>query len=166
MKVKRKKSLGLEKAQLTLVKVIVATMMMVSMGTVMVATRMVEVMLEHMVLGVAMLEHMVLKVKHMVMEHMVLGTTIPPNIQVMEHLICNDVIWFADLLMMVATAQSTPLTAICLDVTTTYMVHGHHHPIQCHNQACMGMNNHLLHPHIHIRIWHPIRHMDNHFMVS
>jgi hypothetical protein len=41
------KRLGLKKAQITLVKVMVATTMMVAMG-------MVRVMLEYMVLGVAM----------------------------------------------------------------------------------------------------------------
>jgi hypothetical protein len=41
------KRLGLKKAQITLVKVMVATTMMVAMG-------MVQVMLEYMVLGVAM----------------------------------------------------------------------------------------------------------------
>lgn len=56
------------------VKVMVATMMtMIAMGTmemtVMVATRMVEVMLEHMVPRLAMLEHMALEVEHMVLEH-------------------------------------------------------------------------------------------------
>ncbi|PWZ32030.1 Long chain base biosynthesis protein 2a [Zea mays] len=53
---------------------------------------MVEVMMEHMVLEV---EHMVLE-----LEHMVVGAAMALKIQVMEHLIRNDVIQFADLLMM------------------------------------------------------------------
>ena len=63
-----RKTLRLKKAQLTLMKVMVATMMMVAMGTMettmMVATGMVEVMMEHMVLEV---EHMVLELEHMVL---------------------------------------------------------------------------------------------------
>jgi hypothetical protein len=101
-----RKTLRLKKAQLTLMKVMVATMMMVAMGTMetmmMVATRMVEVMMEHMVLEV---EHMVLE-----LEHMVVGAAMALKIQVMEHLIRNDVIQFADLLMMVPTVHSTSVT--------------------------------------------------------
>jgi hypothetical protein len=84
----------------------------------------------------------------MVLEHMVLGVAMPPEIQGMEHLIHNDVIWFVGLLMMVVIAQPTRVTIICLDVTNTYMVHGHHHLVQYHHRSCMGMDNHLLHPHM------------------
>jgi hypothetical protein len=89
----RKKSLTLKKA---IVKMMVATMVMVAMGmmemTVMVAMGMVEEMLEHIMLRVAMLEHMALE--HMVLENMGLGVAMPPKIQIMEHLIHNDVIRF------------------------------------------------------------------------
>jgi hypothetical protein len=125
----------------------------------MVATGMVEVMLEHMMLEVAILEHMTL-------EHMVLGLAMPPKIQVMEHLIHNDIIRFVDMLMMVVIVQRARVTTIRLDVTNTYIVYGHHHPVQYQYRSCMGMDNHLLNPHMYTRILHPIRHMDNHFMVS
>jgi hypothetical protein len=109
----REKSLTLKKA---VVKMMVATIPMEM--TVMVATGMVEVMLEHMMLGIAMLEHMTLEhmvmgvailehmtLEYMVLEHIVLRVAMPPKIQGMEHLIHNEVVRFADLLMIVVIAQ-------------------------------------------------------------
>jgi hypothetical protein len=52
----------------------------------------------------------------------------PPKIQGMEHLIHSNFIRFADRLMMVVIVQLARVTTIRLDVTNTYMVHGHYHP--------------------------------------
>jgi hypothetical protein len=143
-----------KKAQLILVKVMVATMIMV------------EVMRKHMVLGVV------------VQEGVVRGTgdsletassPMPPKIQ---HLINNErrevtrIIRFVDQLMMVAITQSVLDTTILLNMTKTCIELGHHQPGQYHHQSCMSIDKHILHLHMNICIQHPIRYINNHFMVS
>jgi hypothetical protein len=143
-----------KKAQLILVKVMVATMIMV------------EVMQKHMVLGVVVQEGVVRGTRGSLET---VSSPMPPKIQ---HLIHNErqevthIIRFVDQLMMVAIAQSVLATTILLNMTKTYMKLGHHHPGQYHHQSYMSMDKHLLHLHMDICTQHPILHMNNHFMVS
>ena len=79
------------------------------------------------------------------------GVAMPPKIQVMEHLIHNDIIRLADLLMMAATTQLVLVTTICRDMTKTYtLMHGKYYQVNYKHHSCMGTTNHLLHHHHHI----------------
>ena len=84
----------------------------------------------------------------------------------LNEVIINLPFMYQSIIIHVATTQSAWVTTIRLNVTNTYTVHGHHHPIQYHHQSCMGVDNHFLHPHMYTHISHSVWHMDNHFMVS